>query len=49
MSEQAQEVKKLESRNITMFLTRLTTAMEWELCETPNIEPTAEDIIESEE
>lgn len=28
---------------------RLTTAMEWELCETPNIEPTAEDIIESEE
>lgn len=28
---------------------RLTTAMEWELCETPNIEPTAEEIIESEE
>ena len=28
---------------------RLTTAMEWELCETPNIEPTAEEIIEIEE
>lgn len=28
---------------------RLTTAMEWELCETPKIEPTAEEIIESEE
>ena len=28
---------------------RLTTAMEWELCETPNIEPTTEEIIESEE
>lgn len=28
---------------------RLTTAMEWELCETPNIEPTVEEIIESEE
>ena len=29
---------------------RLTTAMEWELCEIPKIEPTAEDeIIESEE
>ena len=28
---------------------RLTTAMEWKLCETSNIEPTAEDIIESEE
>lgn len=28
---------------------RLTTDMEWELCETPKIEPTAEEIIESEE
>lgn len=29
---------------------RLTTAMEWELCETPKIEPTTEEeIIESEE
>ena len=28
---------------------RLTTAMEWELCETPKIEPTAEEIIEIEE
>lgn len=29
---------------------RLTTAMEWELCETPNIEPTADgEIIKSEE
>ena len=29
---------------------RLTTAMEWELCEIPNIEPTTEEeIIESEE
>lgn len=28
---------------------RLTTAMEWELCEIPKIEPTAEEIIESEE
>lgn len=29
---------------------RLTTAMEWELCETPKIEPTAdEQIIEIEE
>ena len=28
---------------------RLTTAMEWELCEVPKIEPTAEEIIESEE
>lgn len=29
---------------------RLTTAMEWELCEVPNIEPTAEEeIIELEE
>ncbi len=29
---------------------RLTTSLEWELCETPKIEPTAEDgIIESEE
>ncbi|WP_454969150.1 hypothetical protein [Eubacterium sp.] len=29
---------------------RLTTALEWELCETPKIEPTTEEeIIESEE
>lgn len=29
---------------------RLTTAMEWEFCETPKIEPTTEEeIIESEE
>lgn len=28
---------------------RLTTAMEWELCEVPKIEPTTEEIIESEE
>lgn len=28
---------------------RLTTAMEWELCEIPKIEPTTEEIIESEE
>lgn len=28
---------------------RLTTAMEWELCEVPKTEPTAEEIIESEE
>lgn len=29
---------------------RLTTAMEWELCETPNIEPTTEEeVIELEE
>lgn len=29
---------------------RLTTAMEWELCETPKIEPiTEEEIVESEE
>ena len=28
---------------------RLTTAMEWELVEVPKIEPTAEEIIESEE
>ena len=28
---------------------RLTTAMEWELCEVPKIEPTEEEIIESEE
>ena len=28
---------------------RLTTAMEWELCEVSNIEPIAEEIIEIEE
>ena len=28
---------------------RLTTAMEWELAEVPKIEPTTEEIIESEE
>lgn len=28
---------------------RLTTAMEWELAEIPKIEPTTEEIIESEE
>lgn len=28
---------------------RLTTAMEWELCEVSKTEPTAEEIIESEE
>lgn len=28
---------------------RLTTAMEWELCEISKIEPTTEEIIESEE
>lgn len=28
---------------------RLTTAMEWELCEVSKIEPTTEEIIESEE
>ena len=28
---------------------RLTTAMEWELCEVPKIEPTIEDFIEIEE
>ena len=28
---------------------RLTTAMEWELCEVPKNEPTAEEIIEIEE
>lgn len=28
---------------------RLTTAMKWVLCEVPKIEPTAEEIIESEE
>lgn len=28
---------------------RLTTAMEWKLCEAPKIEPTTEEIIESEE
>ena len=28
---------------------RLTTAMEWELCEVLKIEPTTEEIIESEE
>ena len=28
---------------------RLTTTMEWELCEVPKIEPTAEEIIEIEE
>lgn len=28
---------------------RLTTAMKWELCEVPKIEPTTEEIIESEE
>lgn len=28
---------------------RLTTSLEWELCEVPKIEPTAEEIIEDEE
>lgn len=28
---------------------RLTAAMEWELCEVPKIEPTADEIIEIEE
>lgn len=28
---------------------RLTTAMEWELCEVPKTEPTTDEIIESEE
>ena len=28
---------------------RLTTSLEWELCEVPKTEPTAEEIIESEE
>lgn len=28
---------------------RLTTSLEWELCEVPKIEPTAEEIIETEE
>lgn len=28
---------------------RLTTSLEWELCEAPKTEPTAEEIIESEE
>ena len=28
---------------------RLTTAMEWELCEVPKTEPTTEEIIEIEE
>ena len=28
---------------------RLTTAMEWKLCEVPKIEPTTEEIIEIEE
>lgn len=31
------------------FSYRLTTAMEWELCEVPKTEPTTEEIIESEE
>ena len=28
---------------------RLTTSLEWELCEVPKTEPTVEEIIESEE
>ena len=31
------------------YFYRLTTTMEWELCEVPKIEPTTEEIIEIEE
>ena len=31
------------------YSNRLTTSLEWELCEIPKTEPTTEEIIESEE